>query len=106
MSKYTMTDAAAKRISKRLLEVWQAHHRITIKDINKLLEEEEFTRSYRAGYVSDLVQWLMENREGAFVRDISDAFTRSHYDLREGIDNLDRGLHQIGILEYPEEDFE
>ncbi len=104
MSKYTMTDAAAKRIAQRLGETWGEHQRITIKDVERLLSEEDFTSSYRAGYVADLVQWLIENLEGRFASTIADAYIRSHYELRDGIDALDRGLHQIGILEYPEED--
>ena len=32
-SKYRMTDASAKRIAKRLLEVWEKHHRLSISDI-------------------------------------------------------------------------
>jgi hypothetical protein len=86
--------------------VWEAKHHLRLEDINKLLDEEEFTGSYRAGYVYDLVRWLIENMESAFVANLADVFIRSHYDLREGIDNLDRGLHQLGILEYPAEDFE
>jgi hypothetical protein len=100
MSKYTMTDAAAKRIAKRLLEVKY----LRLKDVDTLLDEEGFTGSYRAGYVYDLMRWLIENKHAALVPNLADVFIRSHYDLREGIDNLDRGLHQIGILEYPAEE--
>ena len=103
-SKYRMTDAAAKRILKRLLEIWEGKHRIHISDVEMLLREEDFWGSHKSSYIGDLVQWLIEESNGSFASDIAQAYIRSHYDLREGIDNLDRGLHQIGILEYPPEE--
>lgn len=104
-TKYKMTDAAAKRIQKRLLEVWQENHRIDISDVEMLLKEEDFWGSYKSNYVGDLVQCLLENNDGpAFVDVIAQAYIRSHYSLREGIDNIHGGLQTVGILPYPEDD--
>lgn len=103
-SKYTMTDAAAKRIQKRLLEVWQDQHHINIETVEKLLREEEFSSSWRHSYVTDLVQWLIEETKGSFATDIAKAYIYSHYELREGIDSIHGGLQKVGILPYPPED--
>ena len=104
-TKYKMTDAAAKRILNRLLEVWQERHHITIEDIEMLLKEEDFWGSYKYNYVCDLVQCLLENNDGpAFVDVIAQAYIRSHYKLREGIDNIHGGLQEVGILPYPEDE--
>lgn len=104
-SKYRMTDAAAKRILKRLLEVWEENHHISIETVEGLLKEEDFSSSWRSGYVADLVQWLIEETSnGAFAHDIAKAYIRSHYELRAGIDNIHGGLQQVGILPYPEDD--
>lgn len=99
-----MTDAAAKRIHARLLEVWQEKHYLDIETIERLLREEDFASSWKYSYVSDLVQWFIENTNGSFANDIAKAYIRSHYELREGIDNIHGGLQKVGILPYPEDD--
>jgi hypothetical protein len=107
-TKYKMTDAAAKRIHKRLLEIWQKGHHINISDVEMVLKEEDFWGSYKANYVSDLVQFLLDNSDGpanaTFVDVIAQAYIRSHYILREGIDDIHGGLQTVGILPYPEDD--
>lgn len=99
-----MTDAAAKRIHARLLEIWQERPYISIEIVEKVLKEEDFASSWKHSYVSDLIEWFIENTNGSFAADIAKAYIRSHYDLREGIDNIHGGLQQVGILPYPEED--
>jgi len=105
-SKYRMTDAAAKRMLKRLLEIWEKQHRINISDVEMLLREEDFWGAHKASYIGDLVQWLIEESNGSFANDIAQAFIRSHYDLREGIDSIHGGLQKVGIIPYPEDDDE
>ena len=105
-NKYRMTDATAKRIAKRMLAVWEKHHRLSIADIEMLLREEDFWGAHKSSYVSDLVEWLIEEYNGTFANDIAQAYIRSHYDLREGIDSIHGGLQKVGIIPYPEDDDE
>ena len=102
-SKYRMTDAAAKRMTTALHEMWDPGRHLTIEQIEKVLQDEDFWGANRAGYIQDLVQWMIENDKPDFSRLITDRFVREYYEQREGIRDLTAGLYRLGIIKDEED---
>lgn len=105
-SKYTMTDAAAKRITLALHEGWTPGGGVHIEMVEKALRDEEFYGPYKYNYVNDLVEWMLENDYAPFSRLITQSYVREYYEQRTGVDELTAGLQRLGVLPYPPEDFE
>ena len=105
-SKYTMTNAAAKRITVALHEVWRPGGGLHIEQIEEALRGEEFWGPYKYNYVNDLVEWMLENDYASFSRLITQSYIREYYEQRTGMNELTAGLRRLGVIPYPSEDSE
>ena len=102
-SKYTMTDAAAKRITAALHDVFKPGGGITIEQVEEALRGEEFYGSYKYNYVNDLVAWMQENDYVFFSQLLTRSYVREYYEHRTGVDELTAGLQRLGVIPYPED---
>ncbi len=105
-TKYTMTDAAAKRITESLNSTWQLKHHLTIQQVEEALREEDFWGSYKYNNINDLVEWMIDNKFEHFSILITQVYIREYYNQVQGITELTDGLQRLGVIPYPSEDFE
>ena len=104
-NKYRMTDAAAKRITTRLAEEFKPGSMyIGIEQVEALLREEDFSRNWKGSYVSDLVQWWVENGYPHYANLVTQRYIREYYEQQDGITSIKDGLMKVGIIPYPEDD--
>lgn len=110
--KYTMTDAAAKRITMALHETTQLPGiYMSIPVIEKALKHDGFSGFARQhiqalnGYWRERIEAEdKKNFHSHMMEAVSWCYVREYYEQREGIRDLTAGLQRLGVIPYPEED--
>lgn len=103
-TKYTMTDAAAKRIRNSLFALWEHRHHLTIEQIEQALRDEDFWGAYKYNNINDLVEWMIDNGHERFSILITKVYIREYYAQVQGITELTDGLQRLGVIPYPEDE--
>jgi hypothetical protein len=110
--KYTLTDAAAKRITMALHDAVQATGvYLNIPLIEQALRDDGF-RGFTRNHIQALNGYWQErieaddkkNFHSHMMATVSYCYVREYYDQREGIRDLTAGLQRLGVIPYPEED--
>lgn len=110
-SKYTMTNAAAKRITAVLQKSFEPTMYMDIKVMEQALADEGFT-SFRSSHVRGLMDYWREcieegdkpNFHSHMMASVAERYVREYYEQRDGIDEMKGGMMRLGILPYPEDD--
>jgi len=110
-NKYTMTDAAAKRITMVLQKSFEPTMYMNIKVIEQALRDEGFT-SFRASHVRGLMDYWREcveeedkkNFHAHMMASVAESYIRDYYEQQQGIGEMKEGMMRLGILPYPPED--
>lgn len=108
MAKYTFSEAAAKRVTVKLVTEHKPGTYLSLEKVRDALYAEDFHgyMTQRSAMESLFRFWMQNESHHYLAMGMFDAALRDVFDMRSGIRDLTDGLQRLGVIPYPAEDSE